>query len=140
MYKPVAVLLIVIVGTTYARSSHGTQAKSLQRLDIPPVAGNVGIDLCPTCIHEIVNLVNVVLNVIVDKGIVTTCVDLCEAVKNKTGSLVLADICRVGCESVGFDEFLRILLKTDIDPIYYCQLVKLCPGKLIHHDCSCSRT
>ena len=114
-----------------AGSSHGTQAKSLQRLGSHFAPVNVVIDLCPTCIHEVVNLVNAVLSVIVDKGIVTTWVDLCEAVKNKTGSVVLDDICRVGCEGVVFDEFLHIMLKTDIDPIYSCQLLKLGPGKLI---------
>jgi hypothetical protein len=34
------------------------------------------------------------------------------------------------CEAVGIDEFVRLLTKLDIDPIWYCQLARFCPSKI----------
>ena len=43
---------------------------------------------------------------------------------NKTGEQLLCDI---ACDVVGIKVFTDILDNTDLDPIYYCELVKLCP-------------
>ena len=128
MYKTLSILLLVIVGTACAASSNGRSAKNYHRLD--SASSKVGIDLCPACINEAVEVINVLLNLVLDEGIIQSCGDLCGALANKTGSDVLGDICDVACEAVGIDEYVHLLIKSDLDPIYYCQLVKLCPSKM----------
>ncbi|CAF3052928.1 unnamed protein product [Rotaria sp. Silwood2] len=69
------------------------------------------------------------MNAILDEGILATCDDLCGFVANKTGSKILGDMCDVVCDAFGIDEFIKALINFDIDPIYYCQILKLCPIK-----------
>lgn len=129
MYKALTLLILVIAGSTYGQSSINTHSKQYQRLTSSLSHGNVGLDLCPECINEAVELINVVLNVILDEGILGTCSEICQAVYNYTNSTELRDACDIGCDAVGIDEFIKIIINADIDPIYYCQLVKMCPSK-----------
>jgi len=69
------------------------------------------------------------LNLILDEGIIESCGKLCAAVANKTDSKALGDLCDAVCDGVGIDEFIKLIIKADIDPIYYCQLVDMCPSK-----------
>ncbi len=86
-------------------------------------------DLCPTCINEAVSVINILLNAVLDEGILNTCGDLCGVVANKTGYRALGDICDVVCVAFGVDEFVKALVNFDIDPIWYCEIAKLCPSK-----------
>jgi len=53
---------------------------------------------------------------------------LCEGLAKKT-SLSVGDICDIVCEAFGIDEFVNALVKANFDPIYYCEIVDLCPSK-----------
>jgi len=129
MYKAVALILLVVVGAACASRSYNSHSKQFHRLSSSLDQKNVGLDLCPTCINEVVELINVVLNIILDEGIIKSCGELCGAVANKTGSKFAGDVCDVVCEAFGIDEFIKVIIKADIDPIYYCQLVDMCPIK-----------
>jgi hypothetical protein len=129
MYKALTLIILVIAGSAYGLNSVDTHSSQYQHFGSSLDNNNVDLDLCPLCINEAVELINVVLNIILDGGIIGSCGELCHLVYNKTGSKVLADICDVGCEAVGIDEFIKIIIKADIDPIYYCQLVDMCPSK-----------
>jgi hypothetical protein len=129
MYKALILVILVVVGVAYGSRSFDTHSKQYERLDSNLDNNNVDLDLCPECINEAVTLINVVLNVILDEGIVSSCGAICNAVYNKTGSKVLGDLCDIGCDAVGVDEFVKIIIHADIDPIYYCQLVRMCPSK-----------
>lgn len=129
MYKAFTLIVLVLVGTAYGSNTFEPQLNVLHRFGskINPV----GLDLCPACINEAVELINVVINVILDEGILGSCADLCQAVYNKSGSKDLGELCDIGCDAVGLDEYIKLLVNADIDPIYYCQEVHMCPSKII---------
>jgi len=60
-----------------------------------------------------------------------TKIDTCHAVFNKTQKKDLEELCFAGCDGLGIDEFIKLIVHADIDPIYYCQIVHLCPSNKI---------
>lgn len=90
----------------------------------------VGLDVCQDCIKEFVSVINVLLNLILDEGIIGSCGDLCGALANKTNSTETGDVCLFLYNAVGIVEFIKILEHTDLDPIWYCQIVELCPSNI----------
>lgn len=127
MYKTITIIaLVFIVGFSNVVHSFKTPSKNLQRLD---EVKNVGLDLCPWCIDEAVADINVILNVILDEGILGDCDKLCNAVANKTHSAALGVICNLACDAVGIDEFIHLIITVDLDPIWYCEIAHLCPSK-----------
>ena len=78
---------------------------------------------CETCVSTgqqgIQTLVNQLLNV----GIVGGCSKLCSALDNPNRAKVCDGICTI----VGIKEFAKVLSKADLDPIYYCEILKACP-------------
>ena len=131
MSKTFTLIVLIVVGMGSTTSAFGTHPKNLQQLDASLIRPHVDIDLCPKCINEVVDLVTILANLILDEGIVQSCGSLCEALSNRTGSIVIGDLCIAACDSLGIDEFVHLLARVDIDPIYYCQLVKMCPSKEI---------
>ena len=129
MYKTLTIVLLVIFGLTNAVSGFNVPSDNLQRLTPAQHSKAVKVNLCPWCINEAVDAINVLLNLVLDEGIVASCGALCGALANKTGSAVAGDICLVACDGLGIDEFVRELIKIDIDPIWYCELADLCASK-----------
>jgi len=129
MYKAFTILLFVIIGSACATRSFTDQARKFQSLNPNIGQTKVGIDLCPECIQEAVEIINVLLNLVLDEGIVQSCNDLCGALANRTGSVLIGDLCDVACEALGIDEFVKALIKADLDPIWYCEIIDLCPSK-----------
>ncbi|CAF1177860.1 unnamed protein product [Adineta ricciae] len=84
-------------------------------------------DLCSTCVNTFDALIYFVIQGIMDLGIITTCDDLCSYVTKKSESPYLEAICSIACDVVGINEFIRIATKVDLDPIYFCELLTLCP-------------
>jgi hypothetical protein len=68
---------------------------------------------------------------ILDTGIIGTCQTLCEALAQKTGKEIIGVICNIACDVVGIEEFIKLIENADLDPIYYCELAKFCPGNNI---------
>ncbi|XP_021378016.1 countin-1-like isoform X1 [Mizuhopecten yessoensis] len=91
-----------------------------------PDRGNLGVDLCPTCIQFTDQAIDVLLNIILNSGVVGTCGTLCSALATKTGSQALGAVCNILCDVVGIEEFVKLLQKADLDPIYFCELLKTC--------------
>ena len=126
MYKVVIYLLVAIFGVSNAFQK---PASNLQRLTPNVHTKDVGLDLCPTCIDEAVEAINVILNVILDEGIVESCQKLGDIVANKTKSELIGTICNLACDAVGIDEFIRLIISFDLDPIWYCEMAHMCEGK-----------
>ena len=124
MYKAVTVILLVIIGIATGARSFNTPSKNLQQLK-----SNVGIDLCQFCINEAVEVINVALNVILDEGIYQTCDELCGLVANKTHSPFDGTICNLACHALGVDAFIHLIIRVDLDPIWYCEIADLCASK-----------
>jgi len=81
-----------------------------------------GVDLCGTCASLTGQSLNILLNYILQVGVVGTCGKLCSNLKGKTEQTV----CNIACDVVGLKEFVAALQKADLDPIYFCELVGVC--------------
>ncbi|XP_013414049.1 countin-1-like [Lingula anatina] len=94
---------------------------------VPIVKDKVGVDLCPTCVDFTTQAINALLEIILNGGVLTACSDLCGALANKTGSQAVGAICDVLCSIVGVEEFIQLIQDADLDPIYFCELITVCP-------------
>jgi len=81
------------------------------------------LDLCKPCISFTDQAIDEVLNIIVNGGVVGGCSDLC----GKLGNQVESTVCDLLCDLVGIDAFIDLIKKADLDPIYFCELLKVCP-------------
>lgn len=129
MYKVFLLVILVIIGAISAASSSPNPIKTFQRLNPTRDQNTVDIDLCSECIEESVTVINVLLNLVLDEGIVGSCTLLCDALGNRTHSNVTRDICDAVCEGYGIDEFVKALVDADLDPIWYCELLDICPSE-----------
>lgn len=90
---------------------------------------NLGFDQCKVCIDFATQALDQLLNTILNIGVVGECSTLCSYVEKQSGSQVLEVVCNVLCDLVGVDEFVKIIDQADLDPIYYCELLKTCAIK-----------
>ncbi len=67
------------------------------------------------------------LNAVLNVGVVGSCGGLCQFVEQKVGSQIVGVVCNLLCDYVGVTEFVKAIEKADLDPIYYCELLKACP-------------
>lgn len=132
MYKVLVFLLVVFIGSTVGdvRKSK-LPSHHINRAVIPLNSGTNGLDWCPQCINTFDDLIQVVLDIILQYGILDTCGNLCNLVVEKTGSELLGFVCNLGCDILGIEEFAKFMQSADIDPIYYCETIKLCPSKFL---------
>ncbi|KAL5009317.1 hypothetical protein ScPMuIL_014898 [Solemya velum] len=89
--------------------------------------GNLDGDLCPTCVSMATEGLEELLNIILNAGVLGSCGDICGALAEKTGSQVVGVACNLLCDFVGVKYFEEAVKKADLDPIYYCELLKFCP-------------
>ncbi|EFC47159.1 predicted protein [Naegleria gruberi] len=82
-------------------------------------------ELCDMCIQLLDQTINQLLNIILNVGVIGSCGELCGYLKG-VGSLVVA-ACSLVCDYLGVNEFINLIDKADLDAIYGCQLVSLCP-------------
>jgi len=95
---------------------------------------NVEADTCEVCINAAVIEINLLANQILNGVIVADCESLCEGALSNISQYAV-DACDIACIGVGLDEFINMLVNTDIDPIYYCQLIYLCAIDDCQGDC-----
>ncbi|CAG5114757.1 unnamed protein product [Candidula unifasciata] len=92
----------------------------------PVASKTLRADLCPLCIQFTDEALDVLLNIILNSGIVGSCGVLCNALEQKTGSKVIGAVCNILCDIAGIKEFIKIIEQADLDPIYFCELLKVC--------------
>ncbi|GHP05720.1 hypothetical protein PPROV_000447000 [Pycnococcus provasolii] len=96
-------------------------SSSLKDIAIPE-AGGVGCNFCVQIMDQIIqNLMNYILNI----GVLGTCAGLCSNLPKKLEQTA----CNLLCDAVGIEGFVKAIQAADLDPIYYCQLVKTCEAK-----------
>jgi len=90
--------------------------------------------MCELCIQEGVAYINILLNEILNNGIIYDCGDLCQTyLPNKYEQ----DFCDVMCDGVGIYEFIELLMTTDLDGIliYGCEEIDACPISVCNGTC-----
>lgn len=131
MYKTVLVLCLIATSFCLGETRQ-LKIKKTSPIELVPslaVSKSNGLDWCPQCINTFDDLLQLVLDAILQYGVLNSCGDLCNIVADKSGSELLGFLCMFGCSVLGVEEFAKIMQKADIDPIYYCEEIKLCPGK-----------
>jgi len=89
---------------------------------------NVGINLCPTCVGFSEEAFDTLLNITLNMGVVGSCSVLCGALEQKTNNRALGAVCNILCDTVGINEFVKIVAMEDPDPILFCEVFfKVCP-------------
>ena len=133
MLKYLIVLVVLCAGGTFAASRDKVRTQSsFIRQGIPSKSvGNNALDWCPDCINTFDYLIDTILNIILQVGVVDSCGELCDLVTNKTGSELLGFMCTLGCDFLGIKEFIKLVEDADPDPIYYCETINLCPSKFV---------
>ena len=81
---------------------------------------------CPLCVQFASEALNELLNAILNVGVVGECSKLCVYVGDKLNNKVIAVVCNILCDFVGIEEFVKIIDQSDLDPIYYCELLRVC--------------
>merc|ERR1711894_195025 len=134
--KSLAALLAVVlvsgaIGMTVPKGrpvSSGRRYYVSQVVQKPPRGFDVGVDKCNLCVNVMGQVIDNVLNIILQGGVVGGCSDLCQKVTNGNQALDVA--CSLLCDIVGVDEFMKLVEEADLDVIYYCELLGgTCPVK-----------
>lgn len=120
-------LLTILVGSVLAGPS--IVRHPLHPMSIGKPVKAPGIDLCNLCIQFSSQFLNELVNIIANAGVIGGCADLCELLEEevKVNSSLVEVVCDLLCDYVGIEAFIKLIDKADLDPIYYCELLKLCP-------------
>jgi len=81
------------------------------------------IDFCNVCVQIMGQIINELLNIILNIGVVGSCGELCHYLPNKYEQ----DACDLICDYVGIEEFVKIIEYEDPDPIFFCDEAGICP-------------
>jgi hypothetical protein len=86
---------------------------------------NLGSELalCSPCIQFSEQGLNILLNEILNAGVIGGCNKLCSGLKTKGAKTA----CNIVCDVVGVKTFIKVLNSTDLDPIYFCEKLGACP-------------
>ena len=84
-------------------------------------------DVCIPCVGFIGNSIDQILNVILKGGIIGGCNELC--VKAFPDNKNEEKICNMLCDTVGVYSFISLLKQYSgyLDPIYFCETIRVCP-------------
>lgn len=89
----------------------------------PVRVNSAAAGLCKPCIGLSEQGLNILLNYVLNVGVVGGCSKVCSALKGQ-GAVT---ICNIACDLVGIKEFVKILENSDLDPFYFCEELTLCP-------------
>merc|ERR1719387_2472215 len=80
--------------------------------------------LCSPCVQLGGQSLNILLNYILNAGVIGGCSNLCGHLKSNS----TRKACDLVCGIVGIKEFIKALNHTDLDPIYFCEILHACPA------------
>lgn len=86
---------------------------------IPDASSNA---LCSPCVQLGGQSLNILLNYILNAGVVGGCGKLCNNLQSKGARTA----CDLVCGAVGIKAFITALNHTDLDPIYFCEILDAC--------------
>jgi len=124
MEMKLSALLFLVFGLFAAVVSGATNVVSH---GVHPVVVGENLSLCGTCNTFISNGINQLLNAILHGGVIGGCSDLCS--KAFPTQPKEQGVCNLVCDAAGEIAFVKLVQKYsgDLDPIYFCELTKLCP-------------
>ncbi|XP_065180457.1 countin-1-like [Sycon ciliatum] len=124
-YFCAAFAVLLLAGHALAIRHHERPHRLSQGVSLSTVQSPT-FDLCPTCVSFTGQALDILLNIILNSGVVGSCGTLCGELANKTGNKDLGVVCDLLCDYVGIKEFIKFIQNADLDPIYFCELLKVC--------------
>jgi hypothetical protein len=88
-----------------------------------PIPKPEGDKLCLPCVTFMSDCLEELEEIIANGGIIGGCAYLCGLLKNN----IYVTICEILCDVVGIDLFIHLIEKADLDPIWICQEITVCP-------------
>ncbi|XP_067942305.1 countin-3-like [Watersipora subatra] len=123
MAKQIALGVVVVIALVFA-----AEAGTVDSITNQKRWQGVEANFCPTCVSFSEQAINELLNIILNAGVVGGCSEVCSLLADKTGSQPLGQICSFLCDIVGVEVFSNLIQKADLDPIYFCELLNICPA------------
>lgn len=91
---------------------------------VPDSLVNAGkINFCDLCVNVMGEIINELLNIILNIGVIGTCAELCNYLPDKYEK----DACDLICDYIGIEEFIKLVTDEDPDPIWICEEGNICP-------------
>lgn len=141
MRKVLGLILAFVLATVAAKlDRHHAVSKQIHRLSSSSKQNMNGIDLCSTCVSTFDDLIYFIIDGTIEVGIINSCNDICDYVTQKSTNPYLPAICSIGCDIVGVNEFIKLATEVDLDPIYFCDSLNICPSQsnlLLHFEFMC---
>lgn len=128
-------LLVASVLTSAAaiNSAHVTKFTN-HKTGQPHLAINLGgAKECNVCVQFMDQFLDQLLNIILNGGVIGSCSDLCNKIP---GSTVEKGVCDLLCGAVGVKEFVDLIQKADLDPIWLCEEVDQCEMNKCQSNCA----
>jgi len=88
----------------------------------PPKVSEPDASLCSPCVQLGGQALNILINALLNGGVIGGCGKLCGNLKSKGAE----EACDLVCSIVGIKAFIKALNHTDLDPIYFCELLHAC--------------
>jgi hypothetical protein len=130
MHNAVIITLFTIMGISSALIESNIGAKRPEHVNLRLNQRSVRLDPCMTCLNAIEGSISTLLYFIHDTSMTGSCDTLCEAVADRTRSHTAGALCDLVCQATGIDKFVKTVEEADLDPIRYCQIATLCPGRI----------
>lgn len=80
--------------------------------------------LCSPCFQLAGQSLNILINEALNEGVLGGCAKLCSHLKTNSSQKA----CDLVCGIAGIKVFIKALTHADLDPIYFCELIKTCPA------------
>lgn len=100
----------------------GTTSCRKSAVEITGSSQQAANGLCNPCIQFSEQGLNILLNEILNAGVIGGCGKLCSGLKQKGAKVA----CDVVCDVVGIKTFIKVLNNTDLDPIFFCEQLGAC--------------
>jgi len=81
------------------------------------------VDFCNLCVSVMGEIINELLNIILNIGVIGGCADLCNYLPDKVEKAA----CDLICDYIGIEEFIKLITDADPDPIWICEEGGICP-------------
>jgi len=81
------------------------------------------VDFCSLCVSAMGEIINELLNIILNIGVIGSCEELCNFLPDKYEKAA----CDLICDYIGIEEFIKLVTDADPDPIWICEEGGICP-------------
>lgn len=125
-FARLAALALLLVPSAADAEMFATRKNSTQLMEVvtsyAPALASPDV-LCSPCLQLGEQGLNILLNYILNAGVVGGCSKLCSNLKSQGEQTV----CELACAVIGIKAFVKVLNNTDLDVFYFCEEVQACP-------------